>query len=93
MQPQTPRYAEWLAAEKDAHAAERALHAEMLQAASGASAPGLASLVLIARAKRAKAHSLFDGAMQELKMLAESLHHRPMDTRPGSSGAGAGQQG
>lgn len=91
MQSPTPKYTEWLAAEKDAQAAERELHAEMLRAARGASTPRLASLVLIARAKRAQAHSLFDAAMQELKSLAASLHHRRIDPRPAPSSAEADQ--
>lgn len=92
MQPQTPKYTEWLAAEKDAQAAERELHAEMLRAARGISTSRLASLALIARAKRAQAHSLFDAAMQELKSLAESLHHGRIDPRPAPSSGEADRQ-
>jgi len=38
-------------------------------------------VLLVARAKRLKAHALFDGAMQELKDLAASLHHRKIFAR------------
>lgn len=91
MQPQTPRFNEWLAAEKEASAIERNLHREMLASARGGPAPG-ADLVLIARARRAKAHWLFDEAMREMKTLAESLHHRRIDTRPVSWNGEGSQQ-
>ena len=100
MQTETPRFHAWLAAEKEAHEAERQLHAEMLQYARSESPAPPGDLVLVARAKRLKAHALFDEAMQELKVLAESLHHRkilttgapwpgPADAwhQPGSDGA------
>lgn len=92
MQPhQTPRFNEWLAAEKEASAAERVLHREMLESARGGPAPQ-PDFVLAARAKRAKAHWLFDEAMQELKALAESLHHRRIQTRRAASSAETDQQ-
>lgn len=87
----TPRFNEWLAAEKDAAAAERALHREMLDSVRGGPAPQ-PELVLTARAKRAKAHWLFDEAMHELKTLAESLHHRRIETRPASLNSETDQQ-
>lgn len=74
MQPPSPKFTEWLVVERDAQAAERELHAEMLKAATGGSTPGLTDIALIAQAKRARAHALFGEAMQELKMLAESHH-------------------
>lgn len=80
MQTETPKFHAWLAAEKEAHEAERQLHAEMLQFARSASPAPLGDVVLVARAKRLKAHALFDEAMQELKDLAESLHHRKILT-------------
>lgn len=83
MQAQTPRFNEWLAAEKDASEIERKLHHQMLESARGGPAPDT-ELLLLARAKRAKAHWLFDEAMRELKTLAESLHHRRLETRPPS---------
>lgn len=86
MQPQTPRFQEWLAAEKAASEAERQLHRQMLESAGGGSAPD-AELVLAARTKRAKAQWLFDEAMLEMKTLAESLSHRRIDTRPALPGA------
>lgn len=87
MQPQTPKFNSWLAVEKEAQAAERKLHAEMRKSAIGASAAGLADLALIAQTERAKAQSLFDDAMQELKTLAASLHHRRIDSQRESSSA------
>lgn len=83
MQPQTPRFSEWLAAEKDASEMERKLHREMLNAVGGGATPDV-ELVLSARAKRARAQWLFDEAMQELKNVAESLHHSRIDSRPSS---------
>ena len=80
MQTETPKFHAWLAAEKEAHEAERQLHAEMLQFAGSASPAPLGDVVLVARAKRLRAHALFDAAMQELKELAESLHHRKILT-------------
>lgn len=90
MQTQTPKFHAWLAAEKEAQEAERQLHGEMLQFARSASPAPLVDVVLVARAKRARAHALFDGAMQELKEIAQSLHHRQILTtgatllKPGS---------
>lgn len=84
MQHQTPRFNEWLRAEKDASEMERQLHREMLASARGGPAPDV-ELVLRARAQRAMAQWLFDEAMREMKTLAESLHRRPIDTRPASS--------
>ena len=46
-----------LAAEKEAFEAERQLHAQMLQFARSASPAPLADVVLVARAKRARAHA------------------------------------
>jgi hypothetical protein len=80
MQVETPRFHAWLAAEKEAHEAERRLHAEMLRFARSASPEPLSDVVLVARAKRLKAHALFGDAMQELKELARSLHHRQILT-------------
>lgn len=80
MQIDTPKFHAWLAAEKDAHAAERQLHAQMLEFARSGSPAPLPDLVLVARAKRVKAHALFEDAMQELKALAQSLHHRKILT-------------
>jgi hypothetical protein len=80
MQTETPKFHAWLAAEKEAHEAERHLHAEMLQFAASTSPAPLPAVVLVARAKRAKAHALFDDAMQELKELAMALHHRKILT-------------
>ena len=91
MQPHTPKFNDWLAAEKDASETERMLHQEMLASARGGPAPE-ADLVLMARAKRAKAHWLFDQAMQDMKTLAESLHHRRIDTRPASTNNESSQQ-
>ena len=75
MHSHCPKFNEWLAAEKDASAAERRLHGEMLESARGGPAPS-SDLVLDARAKRAKAHWLFDEAMREMKGIADSLHYR-----------------
>jgi hypothetical protein len=72
MHSQTPRFDEWLAAEKDASKAERKLHGEMLKSATGGGAPNV-ELVVVARAKRDEAQRLFDEAMQEMKALAGSL--------------------
>lgn len=83
MQTETPKFHAWLAAEKEAHEAERELHAHMLQFARSACPAPLPDAVLVARAKRAKAHVLFDDAMQELKEKAKSLHHRQI--LPGSA--------
>lgn len=81
MQADTPKFKEWLAAEKAAHAAERKLRAAMLQFETDRSAPPLDEMVANTRALRARAHALFDGAMQELKELADSLHHRRLLVR------------
>jgi len=81
VQPHFPRFHEWLLAEEDASEAERKLHRQMLESAHGGPAPN-ADLVRAARAKRAKAHWLFDEAMQEMKAIAESLRYRRMETRP-----------
>ena len=80
MQTETPKFHAWLAAEKEAHEAERALHAAMLQFARSATAAPLADVVLVARAKRLEAHALFHDAMEELKEVAKSLHHRQILT-------------
>jgi hypothetical protein len=74
MQPATPRFRQWLAAERDAHLAERELHEAMLQFAGDMAVAPTAQAVIAVRAKRARAHALFDPAMQELKSLAASLH-------------------
>lgn len=76
MQTPTPRFHEWLAAEKKAHAAERELYALMVKSSRDTSAPPLREQVDAARALRRRAHALFDDAMQEMKELSESLHHR-----------------
>ena len=81
-QPDTPKFKEWLAAEKAAHEAECELHSTMLRFAKTSSEPPLPQVVLAVQAKRAKAHALFAEAMQELKDVAESLHHRRIQTRP-----------
>ena len=81
-QPHTPKFKEWLAAEKAAHDAECELHAAMLRFARTSSEPPSPQVVLAVQAKRAKAHALFADAMQELKEVAESLHHRRILTRP-----------
>lgn len=73
---QHPRFDEWLVAEKDASLAERPLYRQMFDAAATGGPGPDEGLVLIARTKRAKARMLFRGAMQEIKSLAESLHHR-----------------
>lgn len=91
MQPQTPKFNDWLAAEKEASEMERKLHRDMLGSAGGGPAPD-ADLVLIARAKRAKAQWLFDEAMREMKTLAESLHHRRINPRPASLNDESNQQ-
>ncbi len=83
MRPHTPLFNEWLVADKEASEMERKLHREMLNAAGGGPAPDV-DLVLTARAKRARAHLLFDEAMREMQTLAESLHHPRIDTRPAS---------
>ncbi|WP_427913487.1 hypothetical protein ACPWT1_00465 [Ramlibacter sp. MMS24-I3-19] len=83
MQPDTPLLDEWLFAEMEAGEAEGQLVRAMLDTTRGGCAP-TPDLVQTARAKRAKAHSLFDEAMHEMKTLAESLHHRRIETRPGS---------
>lgn len=83
MQVDAPRFKEWIAAEKAAAEAERLLHRTMLATVDGGPAP-LAELVLDARAKRAKAHWLFDEAMREMRALADSLHHGRIDTRSSS---------
>ena len=80
MQTETPKFHAWLDAEKDAQAAERELHAVMLQFAFSATNPPLEALVLSVRAKRARAHQLFDEAMQELKVLADSLRYQQVLT-------------
>lgn len=87
MQPETPKFSRWLAAEKEAHLAERELHEAMLQFAGDRGGAPSAHAVLSVRAKRARAHALFDDAMQELKSLAESLHfgHRPSAGAPGET--------
>lgn len=76
MQTETPRFHAWLAAEKEAHEATRRLHEEMLRFAKGATPAAPRELAVVARAKRLEAHALFDQAMQEVKDLAASLHHR-----------------
>lgn len=91
MQLPTPRFNEWLVAEKDASEVERKLHRDMLDSAAGGPAPDT-DLVLIARAKRAKAQWLFDEAMREMKTLAESLRHRQIDTRTASLNEKGNQQ-
>lgn len=91
MPPRAPLFNQWVAAEKDASAIEQQLHREMLESAQGGPAPDV-ELVLIARAKRARAHWLFDEAMREMKTLAESLHHRRTNTRPASSDNQGSQQ-
>lgn len=91
MQPHAPRFKEWLAAERQANEIERELYLEMLESAKGAPPPN-AALVLAARAKRADAQRLFDEAMHEMRRLAESLHHRRIETRTASRGAGSDGQ-
>jgi hypothetical protein len=76
MQAETHKFKEWLSAEKEAQAAERELYAVMLQFGQGTSALPLDERVQSARMLRARAHSLFDQAMQEMKDLTASLHHR-----------------
>ena len=80
MQTETPKFKEWLAAEKEAQAAELELHAAMPRFARGTSGPPVDELVRATRAKRTTAHRLFDAAMLELRGLAESLHHRRIVT-------------
>lgn len=81
MQPKTPRFNEWLAAEKDAQAVERDLYAAILRFARVPSPSHLDDKVLSAWAKRTKASALFDEAMQEQKELAQSNHHRFLGKR------------
>ncbi|HET9644561.1 MAG TPA: hypothetical protein VFP68_14685 [Burkholderiaceae bacterium] len=76
MRTETPKFNEWLSAEAEAQAAERQLLALMLQYERNDSAPTLDKFLLSIQAQRARAHRLFDEAMQELKLLGESLHHR-----------------
>lgn len=74
MHIEAPQFKQWLAAEKQAQAAERQLHAAMLRFSRNTSAPPLDELAQSARALRTAAHGLFDEAMQELKDIADSLH-------------------
>ena len=76
MQLDTPRFSEWLAAERDAYAAECELHSFVIRLSTGSSDHHLTERVLRTREKRATAHSLFEGAMQEMKACAEWLHYR-----------------
>jgi hypothetical protein len=76
MRTETPKFKEWLSAEAEAQAAERQLLALMLQYERNGSAPTLDMLLPSVQAHRVRAHGLFDEAMQELKIIAESLHHR-----------------
>jgi hypothetical protein len=71
----TPLFNEWRDAESAARSAERELYEKMLCTARGGPAPEL-ELIRAVADRRAKAHSLFDAAMQEMKQLAESLHHQ-----------------
>ena len=94
MQPDTPKFKAWLAAEKAAHEAERELHAAMFQCSRYSGTPPLDQTVRSARALRMIANSLFDDAMHEMKDLAESLHHRRiLETGTALHGAGARHQG
>ena len=88
MQPETPRFRQWLAAERDAHLAERELHEAMLQFAGDMGLAPTAQAVVAVHAKRARAHALFDPAMQELKLLAASLH-RGQPSPAGAAGDAA----
>jgi hypothetical protein len=83
MQPETPNFRRWLAAEKEAHASERDLHEAMLQFAGDMGHAPTAQAVLAVQAKRARAHALFEDAIHELKSLAEALHRG----QPSSAGA------
>lgn len=89
--PITPRFHAWRAAEREAQDAERRLHDAMLRSARSTSAPGLEELARSARALRQRAHELFEDAMEEMKTVAASLHHRrvlgPHSPRPNATGA------
>ena len=80
MRTETPHFNAWLAAEQSAQAAERELHAAMLNFVDSPAAPILPDMILAARARRAEANALFELAMQEMKTLAEALHHRRIAT-------------
>lgn len=87
MQTHTPRFHEWMIAERDAQAAEREVYALIVQFAKSRAVPPGEDKLLSAREKRARARRLFPDAMQEMKELARSLGHRQIRTtgpaRPG----------
>lgn len=85
MQPETSRFNEWFLAGKEASEAESQLYRVMLDSAKDGCVPD-PGLVQAARARRAKARSLFDDAMGEMRTLAESLHHRRIKTSSSSVG-------
>ena len=85
MRTETPHFNAWLAAEQSAQAAERELHAAMLNFVDSPSEPLLPDMILAARARRAEANALFELAIQEMKTLAESLHHRRIVTSSAGS--------
>lgn len=72
---QSPKFNEWLLAEREAQAAEREVYALIIELARSNAVPPEEKLAC-AREKRARARSLFTEAMHEMKELVHSLHRR-----------------
>lgn len=72
----TPRFHEWIAAERAAQEAEARLYRARLAFARDEAPPPSSLLESEALRKREQAHSLFGPAMDEMRTFAQSLHHR-----------------
>lgn len=82
MPTRSPKFNEWLLAERDAQAAEREVYALIIQLARSNAVPPEEKLAR-AREKRASARGLFPEAMHETRELAHSLHYRHTPTGTG----------
>lgn len=76
MQLQTPIFHAWREAEQLANAAERELYNLVIQSGMCGDSQRLKEQAATARLLRKQAHELFDEAMREMKVIADSLHHR-----------------
>ena len=74
----TPRFHEWIAAERAAQEAEGRWHRAQLAFARDEGPPPPSLLEAEALRKRQHAHALFQPAMDEMRTLAQSLHHREL---------------
>lgn len=78
MPPSFPSFHAWRDAEQAAQAAKRELYVLMAESGVHRDAQRLTDQAASAQLLSRRAHELFGEAMREMKVVAESLHHRQL---------------